>query len=460
MERLTGVHVDYFHPSALEVDTQFQLMIASDDFADLIYHAEKYVGGGDNAIADGVYIRLNELIDEHAPNYKAAREYYDEQRKWTISSQGNLWGFYALCLEREPGYQGLDVRLDMLEELNMDRPKTLSDWENMLDAFKNQLGLKYGVVIPPTGLTQHSAFASAWDVGVGFYQVDGVVKYGPIEEDFYNYIELMNDWYNKGYLDPEFFAADSSAQMGYTGHAIREMGEGKAGSADGANIFGKMAYDFGMSEDENIFIASALNPVLNEGDDMHFRMVTLPVKQEVLAVSSQASDPELCVKWIDARYTKQFISLLTYGVEGITHVKNDDDSITFLKTLTENEKMLAPNMALYGIFSPGLPAATIFDWTNGFAFLGKDYTDNLTYWLQDGADYVLPEIDLLTNEHATEFANLYSEIETYVHETVPKLISGSIPLSDYGKFVDQLKRMNIERCIELKQLTLDDYNNR
>ena len=163
----------------------------------------------------------------------------------------------------------------------------------MLDAFKNQLGLKYGVVIPPTGLTQHSAFASAWDVGVGFYQVDGVVKYGPIEEDFYNYIELMNDWYNKGYLDPEFFAADSSAQMGYTGHAIREMGEGKAGSADGANIFGKMAYDFGMSEDENIFIASALNPVLNEGDDMHFRMVTLPNRKYWLC--SHVIDPELCV---------------------------------------------------------------------------------------------------------------------------------------------------------------------
>jgi len=63
IENRTNIHVDFFQPSTAELESAFPLMVASDDYCDMIFYADYYTGGGDKAIEDGVYIRLNELIE-------------------------------------------------------------------------------------------------------------------------------------------------------------------------------------------------------------------------------------------------------------------------------------------------------------------------------------------------------------------------------------------------------------
>ena len=72
----------------------------------------------------------------------------------------------------------------------------------------------------------------------------------------------------------------------------------------------------------------------------------------------------------------------------------------------------------------------------------------------------LPTRLTMTSEEGTEYASLYTDIETYVQESNVKFIMGQMSLDDYDSYRETLKQMQIERCIELQQAALDRYYNR
>jgi|GEM_PF-831136 len=341
MENRTNIHIEYVHPSSSEVTVLFPLMLASEDYCDMIYYAGLYPGGGDKAIEDGVYIRLNELIEKYAPNYNTIRNYTEEARKMTITNSGNIWGFYNICKENMPGYMGLNIRKDYLDRIGYEgRPRTIDDWDHVLGRMLEEIDtLQYALAIPPTGKTQHSAFSSAWDVGSEWYQVNGKVKYGPAEPEYRNYVELMKRWYDKGYLRKDFYSVNPA---NYNNEVCwQDYGSGACGATDGANSFGTMLYQFGMSTDPNIFVVAVRQPVLKEGDETHLRFdqgVVNPgaFNSEQLAITTACKDPALLTSWVDYRYTFDGYMLIYYGIEGLSYKFTDDYYINITENVIMN----------------------------------------------------------------------------------------------------------------------------
>lgn len=54
-------------------------------------------------------------------------------------------------------------------------------------------------------------------------------------------------------------------------------------------------------------------------------------------------------------------------------------------------------------------------------------------------------------------ATLGTEIITYTEEMILKFVQGTEPLSNYDAFVDGLKRLNLNRYLELQQTAYDRY---
>jgi len=78
IEEITGTKVDFKHPAGEgdRVTEQFNLMVASGNLPDVIeYNWLTVPKGPDNAIKNGTIIRLNELIEQYAPNFS---KYLDE----------------------------------------------------------------------------------------------------------------------------------------------------------------------------------------------------------------------------------------------------------------------------------------------------------------------------------------------------------------------------------------------
>ena len=74
MEKRTGVHLEFETVSNADYQTNFNLMIASGNLADLIYVGASYYSDGvDAAIDDGYFLDLTDLVPEYMPNYNAIR---------------------------------------------------------------------------------------------------------------------------------------------------------------------------------------------------------------------------------------------------------------------------------------------------------------------------------------------------------------------------------------------------
>ena len=92
-------------------------------------------------------------------------------------------------------------------------PLTISDWEWMLEAFDKAItergwaddSSSYGYTVYYPGYFGMGDVVSSFGGGTGsFYVKDGKVSYDGNSENFKTYVECMQNWYNKGWLDSEF----------------------------------------------------------------------------------------------------------------------------------------------------------------------------------------------------------------------------------------------------------------
>jgi putative aldouronate transport system substrate-binding protein len=109
-EKATGVKINFISPAAGEEVTAYNLMIASNDLPDMISHLQMgsttYPGGPVKAVADGVFLRLNELIEKNAPAYTRVLNSNPDFKRQVLTDDGMIWGMGMLETERQPPFEG------------------------------------------------------------------------------------------------------------------------------------------------------------------------------------------------------------------------------------------------------------------------------------------------------------------------------------------------------------------
>src|SRR6266568_760427 len=125
LEKRTGIHLDFQHPPLQPEQDQFNLLVASGKYPDVIEFdwLHSYAGGPSKAIKDGVIIRLNDLIDKYAPNYKSLLAQHHEWRKQIVTDDGDIYSFSFL--RSDPillTFIGPVVRQDWLDKLSITTP--------------------------------------------------------------------------------------------------------------------------------------------------------------------------------------------------------------------------------------------------------------------------------------------------------------------------------------------------
>ena len=55
------------------------------------------------------------------------------------------------------------------------------------------------------------------------------------------------------------------------------------------------------------------------------------------------------------------------------------------------------------------------------------------------------------------YNRIFSDIDTYMDETVSKFVVGDLSLDQFDSFVQQLKDMGIEDCIAIEQTAYNRY---
>lgn len=306
MEELTNVKIEFTTVASSIGKEKFGILLASQDLPDMIENNVAYPGGGEKAISDGIYIDMAPYVADYMPTYRALRESDETVRKITVSDTGKMWGIYPLFCNNdmelcaEPSWIGMVIRQDWLDGLKLEQPHTIDQWHTVLTAFKEQKGAEAPLLLSKTGIMPYDYFLSAFGVKSEFYRDGSTVKYGPIEEGYRQYLELMAQWYEEGLVDQNFISNEitSNAPKDY-------IATGKSGVATYSWAgTGNYLYETGSSTDANINWQPITGPVLKEGEVCQARNISYIAIQTPVSVTSSCEYPEVAAKWLDYQYTK------------------------------------------------------------------------------------------------------------------------------------------------------------
>lgn len=446
MERITGVHIEWMLAPVGQEKEQFNLMINSGDLPDLITHDSSlytYPGGGDKAIEDGAYLRLNELIEQYAPNYSTLINSTDAFRSETKTDEGNIWAFSMVESERQGAWSGLVVRQDWLDQLGMETPVTYDDWHEMLTRFKNELGAETPLLLPANLIPADDSLIAGFGIGQRFYQVDGTVKYGPLEDAYRDFIATMRQWYEEGLIDPEFTTRESGDSQIYNNQAGVWY--------DG---FYMLEARRKLADSDTFRAVGIATPVLNEGDTAHLRQSNNYVRGYETAIAYSCANPELAVRYLDYIYSDEGYMLSNYGIEGLTYTIDENGDVQWTDLIINNPDGLGINDAIHLYCLHHGPMNRV--WSRDAAGYTEDENACTDIWGKADDSYVMPPVTLTADE-GSRFSSLMTDIDVYVQEMTVKFVNGMEDMETYDAFVEQIKAMNIEEAIALQQAALDRF---
>ncbi|MDO4328492.1 MAG: extracellular solute-binding protein [Lachnospiraceae bacterium] len=466
----TGVDVQFIHPPTGQESDSFSLLIAGGEYPDMIHYdwGNAVAGGPDKAIEEGVILELSDLIEQNCPNLKAFLEKYPEIKATMTTDKGNIYCFPNVYPYFEDDTlvvcnRGYQIRQDWLDELGLEAPETIDEWHTVLTAFKNKGTNEDGNPIVPMVSRKLSektsmvrTFANAWGgLDYDFYVDNGVVKFGPIEPAFKDYLATMNQWYEEGLIASEFSTI--------TGKEVDAM---ITTNQAGAWFFGLGAgmgvYITALGGDDSK-ISGVKFPVAAEGDTPKYTSLdNYPFVGFGTAISTKCQDVEAACKWLDYHYSEEGNRLLNWGIEGVSYELDENGLPQFTDEILHNPDGLSADVALgkYAMvsqleaFAKDHRAEAIRMWV----YPAQEEASRI--WNETDFTYRYPPTVSLTPEESSELAGIMSDITTYRDENVIRFILGSESIDNYDKFAETIQKMNISRAIEIKQAAYDRLQKR
>lgn len=464
LQKETGVAVEYIHPAVGSATASFNLLVASGNMPDIIdYGWAKtvggYPGGPEAAITNKVILKLNSYFDNDAPDLKkllADNPSYDKMVKTDI---GNYYIFPDMKMDDYLNTTyGLNIRTDWLKELNLAVPVTIDDWYNVMKVFKDKKGatapLSYAgagnVFYPFT----NGVFIGAYGITKGIYTTDGKVLFGPYEQGYKDWLTTMAKWYKEGLLDNNFATNDQKAMDANILNNKTGVVPTWPGSGLGKYIPALKALD------PNATLAPVKYPVLKAGDKPQFNSLLNAYDGGGACITTSCKNPSLAAKWLNYGYTAKGTLTYNYGIEGVSYTMVNGVPMMTPEVL-KNPKGLPVGQA-WSIYSRGVypgPYNSLKHFLEMY-YVYQEQTDALTLWTDnDMKKHLMPPVSPSTDE-SSEYAKIMSDVNSYVDEFTLKVIMGTEPITNFDKYVAQLKTLKIDRAVAIQQAALERYNKR
>ncbi len=373
-----------------------------------------------------------------------------------------------------------------------ENPLYVSDWEWMFGIFEKameDLGITDGYCISLfyKGYNESGGnFDSAFGGGcpLWYKDQDGNATFGGTSEAMRAYLTMMNAWYEKGWLDKNF--ADHTSDQVYAIDSAK-VNSGKVGAFVGrrGNSGGQM--DSGDKFTDGIMIYGA-PPAINDvygGEELKnnepyslYQYSRIGVN---ICISKKTTEEELktILPMLDYLYSEEGSTLLALGmdkeefesIQDPTYIKYGLEDGAYTKTVMDdgqivydrNPKLIEDNdlasaMALKrltcGYYVPGIVPA-----------LNRSYDisalRNMTTW-----DYYLNTgyIDKslraqFTSDEAALFSKVYSNVDTYMSQNIPKFIMGVLDINgvDWDNYAKMLNKYSPNKVTAIYQRVFDTY---
>ena len=473
----TGVTVDLTVVNKTNEYDQFNLMVASGDYADIV-PANDYIAGVEAAYEEDIFIEIGDYLEENMPNYWTIIN-SDQNLLQRVQDGEKFIAIYAIKDQvANPSGVGTFVRMDWLDDLGMDVPETYDELTDVLEAFKTEKGateamslfntvnLQNGVLMGGFGATAElSANGMGSDFSSSYFQEDGQVVFGATAEGTRKYLSWLHSLYEDNLINFENMQARDvnpfsdlnagAAANGSTGYIFTNQPFG--------GEYSKMAKEqFG---DENCNWWPVRDVAEEKGQAIDFYEEVNLIDMTALAVTSDCDEVEIALQFLDYGYSYEGSLLYNFGFQkGSGHDVetwdyNADDEPEFdqdaLLSVAE-----ATNIAS-GVISTKDLAGVVFDKRLSFSF-GERELACFDAWSTDkNTSKILGSNTILTAEENTDASAIYSDILTYVATCALQFINGDLKIDDdaaWDNYVSTIESMNLEELTEIVQTAYDRAN--
>lgn len=487
LQKRLNVEIEFLAPAVGNETEQFNLMIASRNFPDIITYGWLGVPGGPaQYIQDDVIIKLNDVIDKWAPDLKKAYAKFPVARREATLDDGTMYVFPQIYSNDSLAYfWGPLVRKDLLAKVpganaagfpgNLE---TLDEWEKLLTAVKNS-GLKgdSGRDIIPLSFSlngdyHNGAFiVGAWGISTRLTQENGIPVYGPADPRYREYLTLMKRWFDLGLLDREYPANAANNNRLFDEKVLDNRVFALPGSMGAAST-----RFTGLARPTNpaFTLATTKYPVLRKGEQPPLAFRTYDFTGTGAAITTACKNVEAAARLLNYDYTDEGYILANFGIEGQTF--NWDTSAPYttqLVTGTHNGYPRYSDLIMKNPdgFSRDIATGVIVRVGNFVGIKSPEFLeqrDNLPeqvgplgrgMWMASSNKNKLPAVTA-TREESAELARIMNEVNTYVDEMTIKFIMGDEPLSKFDEFVATQKRLGIDRALQITKAQIDRYNKR
>ena len=456
-QEATGVKITFVAPSMESANQQFELMVASDDFTDIVGgFGDMYVGGATAAYEAELIYDVNPYLAENAPDYLRIINSNENYQDIVYEPDDTMLAVYGLYLyDYTAMSNGIFIRQDWLDDLNLDIPVTYDDWHEVLTAFKNEKNASAALLFPQGGESNGSTYAGGFKVagysadarmsGRHLYQVDGKVTSSLIEDAYLDYLTMISQWYDEGIIYHDFYSNDP-----------RDIMDGLIYANETGIFDGKVDYITKFESGDTtgtIRLTGISNPVQNEGEINGFGNY-LSAKSS-MAIPTTCDKLELALQWLNYFFIDDGILLCNYGQEGVSFEYGADGEPVFTDVILHNEdpQLQFGNVTRLYLLDEVLP--TIYDQTRELAAYNDKEQAAIALWSESKeAIYTLPTLTLST-EANEEVSQILVDVETYASESIIKFMIGDKDLSEWSSFTQTMRDMGIERCIEIYQEAYD-----
>lgn len=449
-QRATGVNIKI---EQYADGTAMNLMFAGGELPDIIYfNFNSYNGGITKALKDKIIEPLNEYM-EYAPDFEAVLNSNESYMKSVTASDGSILGFPFIRGEAELlNSLGFIVRQDFLEQIGEEAPVTADDFYRVLKAFKEELNVEAPFTIFPSYLSSFGFGEGLLTSPFGlpkcdFYVDNDQVNYGYYKQEFKDVLAFMKKLYDEGLLDPNFATQDPTTMRSNIMNGVSGITMDTAGSGLG-NALKTMA-------DHPTFNLSGFSSlVAKEGDTAMSCMYDNPVTSYYAVITPTSKNKEVAIKFLNYGYTEEGYKLMNYGIEGENYTMVDGE-VVFDKKFTES----TDSNAMVGYYR---------NWS-GFPFVQTWLKNTLVEqqiqakeaWVKaDVSKYRLPAVSVAEAD-SSEYSKIMGDVKTYTFEMAVRFITGLEDLDNFDSvYMTELKKMGVERAIEIMQAAYDEYNAR
>ncbi|MDO4295379.1 MAG: extracellular solute-binding protein [bacterium] len=457
-QKETGVTLEFQHPAAGQVKEQFNLLVADGNLPDIMEYqwVKDYPGGPEKAIRDGVIISLNDVIDQYCPNLKAYLAEHPEVDKKIKTDDGNYFAFPFIRGEEKLRVTvGAFIRSDWLEELGLEVPTTIDEWHTVLTAFKDEKGAEAPFCFDWDNFKKNNIVMYGHNAMYDYYiDDDGKVQYGPVQDNFKDYLATMNQWYSEGLIDKDIATLNGD-------QVTSKMTTDKAGASIGwAASRMQVFITTAQTTNPDYMLVPTPVPTLEKGATPEYGFIEDSFPDVGAAITTSCKDVELAARLLDYGYSEAGHNMFNFGEEGVSYEMKDDVP-TYTDAVLNNADgwPLAQSLAKYVRANYNGPFVQDGNYIEQYLQL-PTVKECPTVWLAPGAEkHTMPNVTPLQDE-SKELATITNEIGTYVDEMVLKFIFGTESLDKWDEYVQTIQNMNLERALEIENSALERYNAR